>query len=106
MNTAQQLKRDGQQLALFNHGPAWVLYAMEHLESFCQFRKFAGKSEFLFEDFRKYAESRGLYAASPKVWGSLPRAGVKLGLIESTGEYRATTSAKTHGHPALVWRAL
>jgi hypothetical protein len=106
MNTAQQLKRDGQQLALFNHGSAWVQSAMECLESFCRSRKFAGRHEFLFEEFREYAESRGLYAASPKVWGSLPRAGVKLGLIESTGQYRATTSAKTHGHPALVWRSL
>lgn len=106
MNTAQQLKVAGQQLALFNHGPAWVQSAMECLESFCRVRKFAGRPEYLFEEFREYAESRGLYAASPKVWGSLPRAGVKLGLIESTGQYRATTSAKTHGHPALVWRSL
>jgi hypothetical protein len=106
MSAAQMLKHDGQQLTLFNHGSAWAQSAMEHLELFCRNRKWRDRSEFLFEEFRAYAESRGLHASSPKVWGSLPRAGVKLGLIESTGQYRATTSAKTHGHPALVWRAL
>jgi hypothetical protein len=107
MITAQHLKTEGQQLSLFNDGQSWVETMMAAMQDFCAHCKTIGRHKFLFEAFRKYAENMG-YPLPPshKAWGSLPRVAVKRGLIESTGEYCATTSLKTHGHPALVWRAL
>lgn len=102
MQTGQQLKEQGQQLALLNAG-TWSEQAIDLLEQFTQQR---GSLPFLFEDFRAWAHGMGLpQPASHKVWGALPSVACRRGIIAWTGSYKATTSPKTHGHPAKEWRA-
>lgn len=102
MNTAQQLKSEGQQLALqFN--AAWSEQAMTLLEQFC---RMTGTVPFLFEDFRAYALSHGLPApTSSHAWGALATTAKKRSIITGTGEYKATKSPATHGHVCQTWRA-
>lgn len=102
MQTGQQLKEQGQQLALLNAG-TWSEQAIDLLEQFTQQR---GSLPFLFEDFRAWAHGMGLQQpVSHKVWGALAGDASRRGLIAWTGSYKATTSPKTHGHPAKEWRA-
>ena len=102
MQAGQQLKEQGQQIALLNAG-TWPEQAMSLLEQFTRQR---GSLPFLFEDFRAWAHSNGLpHPISHKVWGALPSVACRRGIIAWTGSYKATTSPKTHGHPAKEWRA-
>ena len=106
MNGAE-LKKQGQQLALFGAGQVWVSDALDYLRRFCLERKQEGKVEFRFEEFREYAGAKGLEKpVTHKVWGSLPRIAAKEGLIEDTGQYKKATSSATHAHPVKEWRAI
>lgn len=103
MNIATQLKEAGQQAALFGAGTA-ADQIMELMIDWCRDRKVAGRPVFLVEEFRMYVERvRPEIYVIGKFWGSLPRAAIKRGLIRATGEYRKTTSAATHAHPAMLW---
>lgn len=102
-----ELKKQGQQLALFGAGPAWVADALAQLRAFCATRKLAGATEFRFEEFREFAGANGLEEPTThKVWGSLPRIAVREKLIKATGNYVPARSRATHAHPVREWRAL
>lgn len=69
--------------------------------------EYAGRrGEFLIEEFRDYWLSVGGDPPhSHNAWGALARVAAKENVIEWTGAYRATRSAKTHAHPAKLWKA-
>jgi hypothetical protein len=98
----QELKEQGQQLALEHAGTDWQTQALTHLERFV-----AGRAEpFAIEDFRAYATDKGLpKPATHKAWGAFPQLAARRGLIRSTDTYRKARSARTHNHPVLLWVA-
>lgn len=98
----QELKEQGQSLALEHAGERWQAHALEHLQRFV-----AGRREpFAIEDFRSYALANGLpQPVTHKAWGAFPKVAAKRGLIRSTDTYRKARSARTHAHPVLLWVA-
>lgn len=98
----QELKEQGQQLALEHAGGDWQTQALAHLERFV-----AGRVDaFAIEDFRAYAIANGLpVPATHKAWGAFPQLAARRGLIRSTDSYRKARSKRTHSHPVLLWVA-
>lgn len=102
----RRLKESGMQLALLNAGPAWLESTMQRFKAFCQARIAAGQPEFKLEDFRESLILEGAALPhSPNVYGALPRAACKQGLIEFTERYENARSPKTRCHPVKIWRA-
>jgi len=103
----QVLKKQGQQLALFNAGRDWIEQTLDRFAEFCKSRKADGQPEFRFEEFRDMVIQRGWpEPASHKAWGALPRAAVKRRLIRATNRYEPAQSRATHAHPVRVWSVL
>jgi hypothetical protein len=63
------------------------------------------QGEFLMEQVRAIVESEGLFPKSPNAWGSMATVLLQAGVVEWTGEYRKTSSPKTHAHVTKVYRA-
>lgn len=70
-------------------------------------REVAGQmqGEFLMEQVREIVESEGLYPKSNNAWGSITVCLAKAGIIHWTGNYRNTSSVRTHAHPAKTYTA-
>lgn len=98
----QELKEQGQDVALEHAGGDWQAQALDHLQRFV-----AGRSEpFAIEDFRAWAVANGMpMPVTHKAWGALPCIASRRGLIRSTDTYRKARSARTHAHPVLLWVA-
>jgi hypothetical protein len=61
--------------------------------------------DFLTEDFRVWAEEKGLpEPEEPRAYGSLIRRAKTMNLIEPTGQFRRTVISKSHGRPMMVWK--
>lgn len=98
----QNLKEQGQAVALDHAGADWQTLALSHLERFLGMTKAV---PFLFEDFRDYATCNGLpEPASHHAWGALCGVAARRGLIEPTGLMVKAKSAKTHAHRVMEWR--
>ncbi|MEN6641030.1 MAG: hypothetical protein ABFE08_01155 [Armatimonadia bacterium] len=99
----QELKEQGQDLALEHAGQDWQQQALEYLQQYVAIKR---AEPFAIEDFRAFAVTRGLpQPATHKAWGAFPRLAVKRGLIRSTETYRKARSPRTHAHPVLLWVA-
>lgn len=104
MGYGNQLKEEGQALALEHAGAPWAERAMGLLRRFCG-SAFA-RRPFAFEDFRAWATAQGLEdPPSPNAWGGLPRIAIRDGLMHPTGEYRPARSPMTHAHPVRLYRS-
>lgn len=79
----------------------WIADALQALRLFAAR---PGWHRFKTEDFRAWYESAG--GAQPHdhhVWGAFTNRASRAGLIRFTGQYAASVSPKTHGHPVKVW---
>ncbi len=98
----QELKEQGQQLALEHAGGDWQTQALAHLKLAAADRVDA----FAIEDFRAYATTHGLPdPATHKAWGAFPQLAARRGLIRSTDSYRKAHSTRTRAHPVKLWVA-
>lgn len=102
-------KKAGQARALENEAPAWRVAALVLLEKYCDTLRVQSRgaharpAEFVFEEFRVFALSRGLpHPHAHQCWGALAMAARKAKLIKGTGRYRGAQSVRTHGHPVEV----
>jgi len=82
--------------------PGWMESAVYWLVAYA-----AEKPTFITEDFRKWAEEKGLSKpAEPRAYGAVIRMGVKAKAIAPTGQYRPMTSSQSHSCPKMVWKSL
>jgi len=61
-------------------------------------------NEFLAETIREKLLPAVGMPISHHAWGALTSRAIKLGMIVPTGDFRATRSARTHGHRTAVYR--
>lgn len=102
MSYGNQLKEEGQALALEHAGVPWRERAIDLLRRYC--RSVEPREEFAFEDFRAWATACGLEnPPSSNAWGSLPRIAIRDGLMRPTGRYRPAFSPMTHAHPVRLY---
>jgi len=83
--------------------PGWTALALGYLKEFCCYNQ-----EFLAEDVREYALSRGFKTpsgVSSRCWGGVMQAGARKGLIRKAGA-RAVRNAKAHLCYATLWQTL
>ena len=79
--------------------PNWNEKALNLLRSFAPTVR-----DFITEDFRMYAESKGLEKPKePRSYGAVILTAKKIGYIVLTGKYRAMKSSISHGCPKSVW---
>jgi hypothetical protein len=104
--TSDNLKLNGQQLALDYSGHDFKTALPQALSMWCQ--RIGKHAEFRFEQFREWALNTELLPEpkSANAWGSIPRIAVGMGLIAATGKYEKATALKTHSHPVQVWVVL
>ena len=96
MSKAIRLSEDKQNKIVNN----WSDNAIKLLTVYCITVK-----DFIAEDFRKYAEANGLeQPREPRAYGGLFVRAKKIGLIESTGQYRKMKSEQSHSCPKMVWK--
>jgi hypothetical protein len=112
--SARQLKHEGQQMALFGAGSAWVAEAIAALRLFIMRKKrehggaaVAGLF-FTFDEFRAWAEEHRMVErpVSLNAWGALPRIAMRQNLIEPTNTYAVAQRPLSHGRTVKIWRAL
>lgn len=97
----QALKDAGMAATLELEPAEWLELALDRLAAYAAER---AVPTFLAEDFRRFwADSGRPEPHSHKVWGALFNHVAKQGLIRATGRYAKAKSAKTHGHPVMVW---
>jgi hypothetical protein len=96
-------KRDGMNRAELNAehlNSGWHSDALQHLTEFLEINP----GSFMAENVRAWADRRGLPAPpSLRAWGAVIMKASKMKMIEFVG-YEKTTSAKSNGTPASVWR--
>jgi len=99
----QQLKEQGQQLALFNSGHAWLDGVLDSLEVWVR-SKVGG---FTLDDFRSHYEAAGgPPPASINAWGSVGKVAAKRGLIRATGGVRKAERPSAHARLVREWEAV
>jgi hypothetical protein len=98
--TGQDLKRQGQQLALENSGE-WIDQIVPAFKLWAEFQK-VSRRDFCLDDFR---EAVSLEPKSVNAWGALPRILVRKGLIEQTPvDFWPSIRPEAHGRRVAVWR--
>jgi hypothetical protein len=104
MNTHEGITQSATAQDCRSHG--WGDRALAILRQYCaarKRRKFPG--EFTIENFRDYAEVRGLdVPENASAYGSVMRRASSAGLIQFAG-YRPATTASAHGRPIRKWVA-
>jgi hypothetical protein len=98
--TAAQLADEGIRTAIEHAGPEWNDRATE------AFRQFAlTHAEFLCEDVRVWAETKGLpHPPDKRAWGHIAREAVKNETVKVTG-YAMTKVKPAHAGPRAVYRS-
>ncbi len=96
MKTTGKKLRD-EKLAQVTHYN-WQREALRALKKTC-------RGEMLAEDMRAQLILSGLpHPHHPNAWGALIMAASKGKLITKTGEYKASSSARSHGRHQPIWR--
>lgn len=105
----EYLKQQGQARAADRTGYAWREQALYFLSLYTIPLRdgYGGSDEFTMDDFRTYAEARGLcQPASLNAWGALPRSAVARGMIRATGEYAKAARVEARARRVAVWVAV
>lgn len=96
--TAQEARDEAITRVEENAAPDWKTFARIAVK-LCA----AQHETFTTDDVLRYMPS-GVETHEPRAWGAIMRNMARQGLIESTPEYRVSSSAKCHARPKRVWR--
>lgn len=106
LQTAETLKDNGQQLALWKAGPDWTSQAIHMLRVYATQLIASGEPTFTFEQFRIYALECGLpEPASINAWGALTKSAQHAQICRPTDRYIKATRPQSHARVIRVWRA-
>lgn len=95
---AERKKVQGMELAWFNADTLWKRRAAEILKDLLSTETYLTS-----EDIIERLETEGITTGNNRAIGSLMTAAHKIGLIQSTGQYRESKLVRRHHAPIRIW---